>query len=158
MVKQPNVWTPDKIAELKQLILEGKSVQECADILGRTYHSIRGARVNHDLPHFKKPKARRWKGQNLRTLALLRQQGKSRKEIGEYFGIGVEAVNIVLDRYGFPRRQYREPLSAKESAAVAELYSQGKSYAFIAYKLELGDKERVRNHVNHLIKMGRLQR
>lgn len=133
---RPRTWTDDKLSELEQLLNNGWSQQKIADYYGVTQTRIYQVIKTYGLVP-KYIRNHKWAGQKLRTLAILRNLGYTRKQLAEYFGITVSGINYVIDSYPIKRKvetEYRK-LTISDLEKLYAWREQGYSWQRIAIKL-----------------------
>lgn len=131
---RPLKWTPDKLEELRQLVLSGLSNLEIAHKMGERPHTIANICYRHKdvIPPRTRRSGRsrdsfkplRWNGTERSRLGVYRHLGWTNKEIADHYGVTPAAIRQVLDRYGFNLRKY-ETWSHKEIMLMKEFTHKG---------------------------------
>ncbi|MDI5890643.1 hypothetical protein [Halomonas rhizosphaerae] len=97
-------WSPEEVAQLRQLIVEGLTYNAIAQRMGRTYRSIRGAAEHYQLA---RELGRRpigsgvvWSRADYDRLEALVAQGLTKDQIGEQMGRSYNQVRGAMARIG----------------------------------------------------------
>lgn len=97
-------WSPEEIAQLRQLMVEGLTYNAIAQRMGRTYRSIRGAAEHYQLA---RDLGRRpvgsgvvWSRTDYDRLEALVGQGLTKDQIGEQMGRSYDQVRGAMARIG----------------------------------------------------------
>ena len=88
------LWTHEEVELLKQLRGEGKSIRECANVLGRSHVSVRDKWYNGLAGKTKRP--RPWTDAEVRRLEQLRAEGKTIQQCADILGRTYGAVQSKL--------------------------------------------------------------
>jgi hypothetical protein len=130
-------WTHDELAELVQLLDEGRSLSELSEWFGpdrlEISMQLRLLGRGHRRPQ-------KWTPRRLQKLVALFESGKSRVQLADHFGVSCKSIATRLAALGYrvaPReRATRAPcrpaFSAAEARRLAELRDAGLTYQQIA--------------------------
>jgi DNA-binding CsgD family transcriptional regulator len=127
-------WTEAEIIQLEDLKAEGKTVRQIAEIMGRSWASVRH---RHRIPtqEFTPDRCRKWEPSEVETLRAMVCEGKSNEEIGIALNRTPEAVAGKSGFMGFGK--LRPPKwSEAEKQTIKEMVEAKVSYHKIGLLLK----------------------
>ena len=146
----PPYWSPDKITELRKMILSGANNAEICEHFDRSYAAIKQIRHRYNLPPVRR--TRKWSGNRLKQFSALRRIGWTRKQLAEFYGISLSAVGRVIDEHAVPRRHY-DRLTRKQIQSIRNLSELGFGNHYIGRELYLSG-EQIRKALAYYSKKG----
>lgn len=81
-------YTPEEDEVLRSLVSQGKSIQECADALGKTYGSVASRKNRLKIGK----KVFKWDDKNIKTMVDMAQSGYTMKDVAKKIGCSQTTV------------------------------------------------------------------